>query len=365
MPPRLNIRFPLMALGLLSLSAALWAGLIRIGWQLPALIPLLPSAHGPLMVAGFLGTVISLERAVALTAVMPGKGKFVYAVPLLAGVGALTLLIGLPTFLGRGLITLASLGLVIAFAVILCLHFDAAYVTMGVGSLLWLIGNALWLSGQSIPQAAPWWAGYLVLTIAGERLELAKVLLFRRNALIAFGVTVAVFIAGLAFSFFAFDFGIRLGGIGLIGLGLWLLRRDIATRTIRQTGLTRFIAACLLPGYVWLVVGGGLWLWFGGGYTAGPIHDASLHAIFLGFVFSMIFGHAPIIIPAVAGIEIPYRRTFYVHLGLLHASLIARIAGDLLSLPSLRAWGGLWNLFAVILFAATMAWSVVSRRRSS
>src|SRR3990172_4008552 len=99
---------------------------------------------------------------------------------------------------------------------------------MGVGSLLWLIGNSLWLSGGSIPHAAPWWAGYLVLTIAGERLELSKVLALRRKAMIAFGVTVAVFIAGLAFSLFAFDFGIRLGGIGLIGLGLWLLRADIA-----------------------------------------------------------------------------------------------------------------------------------------
>ena len=353
-----------MALGVLSLIAALWAGLIRIGWQLPAFAAL-PGAHGALMISGFLGTVISLERAVALAAVFPGKGKFVYAAPLLAGVGALTLLIGLPTFLGRGLITLASLGLVIAFAVILRLHFGTAYVTMGVGSLLWLIGNALWLSGGSIPHAAPWWAGYLVLTIAGERLELSKVLALRRKAMIAFGVTVAVFIAGLAFSLFAFDFGIRLGGIGLIGLGLWLLRYDIATRTIRQTGLTRFIAACLLPGYVWLAAGGALWLWFGGQYTAGPIHDASLHAIFLGFVFSMIFGHAPIIIPAVVGIEIPYRRVFYLHLGLLHASLIARMAGDLLALPSLRVWGGLWNVIAVTLFAATTAWSVVSRHHSS
>ncbi len=59
-------RLPLLALGFLSLLAALWAGLVRMGWAFPPLIATLPAAHGPLMVAGFLGTLSSLERAVAL-----------------------------------------------------------------------------------------------------------------------------------------------------------------------------------------------------------------------------------------------------------------------------------------------------------
>ena len=42
----------------------------------------------------------------------------------------------------------------------------------------------------------------------------------------------------------------------LIMLGAWLLRYDITRYTIKKTGLTRYIAACLLPGYVWLIVGG-------------------------------------------------------------------------------------------------------------
>jgi len=61
-----RIRFPLMGLGVLGLLAAMWAGLVRLGWGLPALRPGLPIAHGPLMISGFLGTLISLERAVAL-----------------------------------------------------------------------------------------------------------------------------------------------------------------------------------------------------------------------------------------------------------------------------------------------------------
>jgi hypothetical protein len=54
-----------MLLGMLALVGALVGGLVRLGWALAAPAPL-AAFHGPLMVAGFLGTVIGLERAVAL-----------------------------------------------------------------------------------------------------------------------------------------------------------------------------------------------------------------------------------------------------------------------------------------------------------
>jgi hypothetical protein len=152
---------------------------------------------------------------------------------------------------------------------------------------------------------------------------------------------------------------LRLAGLSLLALGAWLLHFDIARRTIRQKGLTQFIAACLLPGYVWLMVGGLFWLLYGGRLPAGPIYDAMLHTLFLGFVFSMIFGHAPVIIPAVVGIQIPFTPLFYVHLTLLHLSLVLRIAGDFLLSPPARRWGGLLNEVAIIFFllvTAAAAW---------
>lgn len=52
-------------------------GLIRLGWQLPALTPSLALAHGPLMISGFLGTLITLERAVATQKVdVPAPASF-------------------------------------------------------------------------------------------------------------------------------------------------------------------------------------------------------------------------------------------------------------------------------------------------
>ena len=104
---------------------------------------------------------------------------------------------------------------------------------------------------------------------------------------------------GLVLSLFVFEVELKLSGLGLTMLGGWLLRYDIARHTIMTTGLTRYIAACLLPGYVWLIVGGALWIIYGGDVFAGLTYDALLPTLFVGFIFSMIFGHAPIIVPAV------------------------------------------------------------------
>ena len=354
---RYRQRAPLMILAALALLAGLWAGLIRLGWQLPSLALQLPAQHGPLMVSGFLGTLISLERAVALSQNQNGR-RLYYLSPLLAGLGAVTLFLTLPTAVPRGLSTLGALGLVLIFVIIYRQQPTIDHGVMGMGAFLWLVGNGLWLIGKPVFQVVPWWAGFLILTIAGERLELARVLLLKQTARNSFLAIIGLFLAGLLVSLISLDFGIRLAGIALLGLGYWLLRFDIARRTIRQKGLTRYIAACLLPGYVWLIVGGLFWLTYGGQYVAGPVYDALLHTIFLGFVFSMIFGHAPVIIPAVLGIKVPYTPLFYTHLVLLHISLVLRVVGDWLLWLPLRRWGGLLNEVAILGFLLITAVAV-------
>lgn len=334
-----------MALGVLALLAALWAGLVRLGWGWPPLLHSLPAAHGPLMIAGVLGTLTALERAVAL-----GR-RWTYLAPALTALGALAILIGLPGQIGPLLITLGSLAMVAVFAAIVRQQPAIFTATMGLGAASWLVGNGLWLAGRPIPQVIAWWAGFLVLTIAGERLELGRLLRPARSAQAAFMAIVAFLLVGLVVSSLAFDAGVRLAGTAMIALALWLLRYDIARRTVRQGGLTRFIAISLLSGYVWLGVSGLLWLSFAG-VTAGPLYDAMLHTVFLGFVFAMIFGHAPIILPALSGRQFAFRPAFYVHLTLLHMSLVLRVAGDLAGWAPVRQWGGLLNAVAILLFLA-------------
>jgi hypothetical protein len=346
-------RFPLMLLGLLALLMALWGGLVRLGWALPLLRPNLPAVHGPLMVCGFLGTLISVERAVALGTFWP------YAAPLLTAAGALALLAGLPA---PPLMTLGSLGLVAIFTVILRRQCTLATVTMTLGALLWCAGNGFWLAGWPLAEVVPWWSGFLVLTVAGERLELSRLLRLSRRQRLVFLLAVGTLLTGLVFLPMRFVYGMRVASVGLVTLAGWLLRYDIARRTVRQTGLTRFIPICLLSGYVWLGAGGVL-AWRFAGVLAGPHYDAVLHTVFVGFVLAMIFGHAPIIVPAILGrVTVPYHPVFYVPMVLLHTSLLLRTVGDLVGWWPGRQWGGLFNVVAVLLFFLILAWTLLRGR---
>jgi hypothetical protein len=350
--PRRRARFPLLALGMLALLGALAGGLVRLGWTVPA-APSLVAFHGPLMVSGFLGTLIGLERAVAL------RRLWAYIGPLATGVGALALAAGWPG--GVWLLTLGSAVMTLVFVAIVKRQTALFTVVMAAGALCWLTGQTLWLAGWPIHRVVFWWIGFLVLTIAGERLEMTRLLPLGATPRASFVAAAVTLVAGLAWSSVAPDDGVRLAGASLIGLAVWLGVFDIARRTIRQSGLTRFIAVALLSGYAWLGAGGVLAL--GSGATpAGAQYDAMLHAILLGFVFSMIFGHAPIIFPAVLGVRVAYRPAFYAHLVLLHASLFLRVAGDLIPWQAARAWGGLLNGVAIVAFLASTAYGALAPR---
>ncbi|MCA9979657.1 MAG: hypothetical protein KDD89_02455 [Anaerolineales bacterium] len=366
------LRALLMLLAASALLGGLWAGLARLGWALPRFSGQLPGQHGPLMVSGFLGTLICLERAVALEHHV-GRGwrsRLFYLAPLLVGLGGLLLFVTVPTAVSRTLILLGSLGLCLIFIIIYRRQPTPDHAVMGLAALLWLIGNALWLMGTPLYEVLVWWSGFLILTIAGERLELGRVLRHSRSIQRAFYSTIALFLCGALLSLFSFTVGVRLAGAGLLALGLWLSRYDLARHTIRRQGLTRYIAACLLLGYGWLIVGGGLWLFFGGQASAGPLYDALVHTLLLGFVFSMIFGHAPIIIPAVLGTAVPYTRLFYLPLSFLHLSLLLRLVGDtgwwlsgtLAGWWQVRRWGGLLNEVSITLFLLLTVGAVLYER---
>jgi len=351
-------RLLLMAPAGLSLLAALWAGLIRLGWPLPPPTSSLVANHGPLMVVAFLGTLIGLERAVAL------KRRWTYGAPGLAGLAGITLLLGLPIETGQVLAAAGSLFLLAIFVFLYRLERASFFATMGLGALLLFVGNVLWAWGLPLYQVVPWWVGFLVLTIAGERLELSRLLPLSGRIRAGFFLANSVVVMGLLVSLVAFHTGIRLSGLGLSGLALWLLRYDMAWRTLRQGGLSRYMAICLLSGYLWLGVGGLSWLVLGDRFVAGPVYDAMLHSILLGFVFSMVFGHAPLILPAVLGVALPFRRAFYGHWALLHLSLLVRLGGLVPWGAALR-WGGLLNALAIVLFLGNTVRAAVGGKDGS
>lgn len=348
----------MLVLAMLALAVGVLAGLARLAVEVPVLAANQAGGHGALMIAAFLGAVISLERAVAL-----GRG-WSYLAPLGAGLGGLALVSGLPLVAAQQLFIAA--GLVFCAGSLLIVRQQPALhtATLALGALCWLLGSVVWSVSGAIGPAVPWWMAFLVLTIAGERLELTRFLPSSPAAGKTFLSITGLASSGLVAGLWSAALGLTLLAAALFLLALWLLRHDIARHTVRQRGLTRYMAVCLLAGYGWLAWGGLLGL--AGGFAAGdPLRDAALHSIFLGFVFSMIFGHAPIIFPAVAKLRIPYHPAFYLPLAALHLSLLLRQLGDLAGWPALVRDASLGNAAALMLFVATMLISVIRGRRAA
>lgn len=309
------------------------------------------------MISGFLGALISLERAVAL------KHAWSYFAPSFIAIGSLILVVAPQTGSLPHLFILTG-GVVFIGISIVIIGKSAnlpAYV-IGGGVLLWFVGNLLWSGGMAIPRVVGFWGGFLIFVIAGERLELSRVLKMTSRTRVLFIVFLTLILVGVVMAAFDLKWGRVSGGAGMILLSLWLLKYDLAVKTLRHPGLYRYVSLSLLVGYVWLGVSGVLSIAYSG-VGAGPYYDAILHTLFVGFVFSMIFGHAPIIFPAILGGSIQFRPIFYLHLVLLHLTLVLRVAGDLtLWIPG-RYWGGMLNGVAIVLFLVNTGGSILTKRR--
>lgn len=338
-------RAPLMVAAVAALLVGMHAGLARAG-VLSSGDPRVWMAHGPLMVNGFLGTLISVERAVGL-----GR-RWGFAAPVLFAAGAIASIALPETAWGARLFVAGGAALAAIFVALLLQRATVPLATMGAGAAMLVGGQLALLAGRSVADAVPWWIGFLVLTIAGERLELTH--MFRRSASVmaSFLAAAAGVAAGAAISWWAPALGARVVGAALAAVGIWLLAHDLARKTVRVAGLHRFMAIALLAGYAWLVAAGIAWL-VAGHVVGGFAYDAILHMVFVGFVLSMVFAHAPIILPAVLLVRQGFHVALYAPLALLHASLALRVAGDALEDADMRALGATLSVVAILLFFAT------------
>jgi hypothetical protein len=142
------------------------------------------------------------------------------------------------------------------FVFIIRRQMTAFTLVMAGGAAAWVIGNLLWLAGRPIYQMVFWWIGFLVLTIVGERLELSRLLPQSARKQRTFLTVAGLFALGMILTLIFPGLGESIAGVSLLMLAVWLFIYDVARRTVRQSGLTRFIAVCLLAGYFWLGIGG-------------------------------------------------------------------------------------------------------------
>lgn len=338
----------LLLLAALSLAGGLAGGLWRAGWApadaLAALAAPALLQHGTLMIGGFFGSVIGVERAVALKAAL--KQRWGFAAPALSAAGGVLLLAGAPGA-GQALLLAAAVVFSAVSAALVRRQPAAHTVLLAVAALAWV---GMGLARAAGAAAAAWMAGFgfLVVTVAAERLEMARLLRQRPGVRPALFAAVAALLAAAAWAAFDPAAGARLYGAALLALAAWLALFDIARRTVRAAGLARYMAVALLAGYAWLAVGGGAWLALAAGH--GAARDAALHALGLGFVLSMVMAHAPVILPAVARVKVAFGPLFYAPLALLHASLAWRLLA-----PAALDGAALANVAALLAFAAVVA----------
>ncbi|RZJ83789.1 MAG: hypothetical protein EOO64_05415 [Massilia sp.] len=339
----------LLSIAMLMMTG-LYGGLLRLGLSLPAADRPM-EMHGALMVAAVFGGLISLERAVAL------GHRWAFIAPILSFCGGAALVSGLPPWFGGGLLVGAAAVLTIASLTIARMQPALFTFLLAVAAFAQCLGNLAWMATGSGSEAAAWWVAFLVLTIAAERLELSRITGVTRQASWLLGGILVVVLTGSAMGI-ATRPGALVMGLGLIGLSAWLLRWDIAMTTVRRSGRTRFFAIAMLSGYFWLATAGLLLFLVP---EAALLYDVVMHAVLIGFVLSMVFAHALIILPAVTGLTPPYHSALYAPLAALQLAVVLRVAGGLLDLSAIRQWSGATTVLAIALFAATLI--IAPRRR--
>lgn len=354
----------LLALAGFALLAGLDAALMLAGLPVPFRSDRLPQVHGMLLTLSFVGALIALERAIAL------GSRWAFAAPALLALGGVLLVSDAPIVVGKSVQLAGAVVLALVYIPLWRRQRDNAVLVTALGSVLAMGASILWIGHLPVPLILPWLAGFIVLTITGERLELARIAMpaTAEHALLA---CAGGLMAGAAASVLWPRVGVVIFGLVLLVLVAVLVRHDVARRTVRSRGLARFMGASMLAGYAWLAVAGLVWV-LGGVALEGARYDAVIHSIFLGFTFSMIMAHAPVILPAVTRRDLPYHWFLWVPLIALHASLVLRVAvGDALGLSLTWKVGAMAGVVTLLLFVATAAGTTVvasilrSRRRSA
>ena len=319
--PKARLAFLLLA-GV-ALLAGLDASLVRLGALAPIASTSLGTVHGLLMIYGFLGTAICLERAVALQS--DGRRAWAYTAPLLTGVGAVSAIVislnegargvltslPIPRFLAAHLSGFApermmpgfliTLGMA-ALSAIYCYVWARRQATHAVliqliGALIGLGGILLWWRGLETPRAVPWWLAFLIVTIVGERVELARLAFASGSTERRITAESAALMVGLTVALYSPALGYPLIGLSLGTLMVDTAWHDIARGTVRMKGLPRLAAVCMLSGYAWALVPALMWIIAPPAFD-GYGYDAGVHAITIGFVVSMLLATSPCVCPS-------------------------------------------------------------------
>ena len=335
-------RIALLLTAAASMLMGVLASLVRASIPGPwaGLRPALPNLHGALMVFGFLGTAISLERAVAYRAGSPKHPRWAFAAPLFSVIAnflvAVTVLSPLPVEYTRILPGLSwTLSLIILSAVYVGVYarqHSFAVLIQLMGAVIGACSALLWTRLDS-DILTPWWLMMLVLTIVGERLELAHVAFIHPVAKPGLVCVSAAILISLACSLIAPSWGYSLLGLCTLTLLVLMFLFDTARKTYRVPGVTGFMGISMLVAYFWGLCASLTWIVSNSGGLAGSSlwWDFAVHSLAVGFIMTMVVAHVCVIVPSIIHRSMPFHPILWLPLALFTLGL----ACDLLALFAL------------------------------
>ncbi len=326
--------------------------------NLPTIINRAPlaDAHGAIMVFGFLGTAISMERSVAFRAGSASKPKWGFIAPILSALGVFVFMgemlriVPMPAVWQLYPATLWALSMLMLSAVYIGIWFrqhSMSVIIQVMGSFVGFCGAALWARGINASILAPWWMVFLTLTIVGERLELshATVLdghveptLLSATIAIVLSLPIQLMMPSIGFVCFGLSMGVLL---------VTMLINDTARRTWNKPRLTGFMGTCMLVGYVWAILASLVWVFAPNGGTD-YWADFSIHALAIGFVLSMVAAHVCVIVPAIVRRPMPYHWVIWIPWGILQLGLLLRFIGTVQTVTLLWQVGDAINVAGVL-----------------
>lgn len=334
----------------------------------------LADAHGALMTFGFLGTAVCLERGVAFRAGSPHKPRWGFLAPVFGAFGTVAMILLMARIIPvtsvwqaipGSLWALSMLMLSAVYVMIWRRQHSVSVLIQLLGSVAGMCGMSLWVRGLDAAALAPCWMVFLVLTIVGERLELAHVSfvgLYVEPTLIGSSVMT---ILALPVQLMVPAVGFPLLGIGMAVLLITMLMNDTAIKTWKYKGVTGFMGVCMLLGYVWALLASLVWIvgvYRLGGYWS----DFSIHAFALGFAVSMVIAHVCVIVPSILRRQMPYSPVLWLPLILLHLGLLLRLLGTIQALTLLWQVGDgftIGALFLLLVCVLGMNLAVTHRRK--
>lgn len=326
-----------MLIGLASFVFAVVLGVWRIaltrGFVLPSIPEILPP-HGNVMVGAFLGTLIIFERMFALPV------KWLIWVPYAWGLSALTMHLHFVGFKLINIIALLGWGVHRFIAYKTFKNFFnplVEFISYVVLSTALFHENGLAGSVESALSGL----SFGIAVIGVERVELTLGFQ-RKSAKLVYASLIVYLLLSILNSLF-YIIPIQAIGIILLFVGIGLIYNDSviiitfkgAKFGVTKTALHKFSKQTLIVAYIWLLFAGiSITLW---DLIQSVAKDIVFHSIGLGFIFTMILSHAPVVLGSTLA-KMPKRAPSKVLFYLFQAMTVVRIVADLLVSNFIEFW---------------------------